>query len=274
MFKRDRFGPAALAAVVLAALAGGASASVFISNSAARFTQQSSAAGASPVYVAGFNQSIVYSPSSPGDFTDASVAVPDSTTRPLINNGLGDYYAQQSALDESAEPTLQPTGVYTFSVQGGTLGDGSVSITQPSISFPTILSLTNYNALLTADPAASFIGTLSPTVTDPAWSLARTFIQITDLTDSIGVLGTVIDYTDVGFVIPAGSLVAGHDYQLRLQTISYIFLQTSDASGSLADASALTSRISVTDIRFTAIPAPGSAALLALAGLGALRRRR
>lgn len=263
--------------LAIASIAGFASsvatAGINVSNGGARFTTQSSDAGASPVYVASFDQAMIFDPPSPGDFTTAYVIFPGGSGGALINNGIGNYFRQESAIDESFESVFQPTGTYTFAVQGGTLGDGSVSFVQPSISFPSILSLTNHSSLLAANPAADFVGGLSAFTIDPSWSLARTYIQLTNQTAGLGAFAVLLDASETSFTIPAGTLNPGDTYQLRLQAESFNFFETFDASGSLVEAGAYTSRVSITDITFTAIPAPGCAALLGLAGL-AIRRRR
>ena len=263
----------ALSASCVVAAAGTASAGINVSNGAARFTTQTSDAGASPVYVVGYNQAINFSPPSPGDFGFVFATTP-TELRPMTDNGLGDYYAQQSSVDESSEPVLQPTGLYTFSVEGGTLGDGQVSFTQPSLSFPSILSLTNYSSLLAADPAADFMGNLTAFTVDPSWSLALTYIQLTNQTTNTGAFSATLGPGDSLFALPSGTLDLCDSYPLRLQTISYKDLETFNAFGTLADATAYTNRVSITDITFTALPTPGSAAILGLAALAGARRRR
>jgi hypothetical protein len=262
-----------LAIASVAAFGSGmATAGISLSNAGVRYTTQSSNAGAGPVYAAFFEQSMTVDPS-PADFASVSATFPDGSSLPMTDNGVGNYTVGQAAPDEFSEGTLQPTGVYTIAVQGGTLGDGSASFTQPSISFPSILSLTNYDSLIAADPAADFVGNLTALTIDPTWDLAIIYIQVTNLTTTFGVFAETFGPSESSFTLPAGTFNPNDSYQVRLQTLSYKYLETFDASGSLAEATAYTVRISVNDITFTAIPAPGSVALIGLAGL-AIRRRR
>lgn len=179
-------------------------------------------------------------------------------------------YASVAALNAAV-----PAGDYVFSISGGTLGDGSLTLVQPAPAFPAVPAFTNFASLPVADPSAPLTLTFTP-FTLPSGALGGGIsIFIANAATNAEVFSAFPSTALDSVLVPAGTLQFGVEYRTTIIFATFAFPLTLDGSGALENVVDVRADwVSSTSGTFRLVPAPGAAAALGLGALAAARRRR
>lgn len=180
-------------------------------------------------------------------------------------------FPTRAALD-----TAYPDGTYSYEISGGTGGSQSATLTMPDDFFPSVvpqLTEATFNGMGGADPTLPFTVEWNSFLPDVRAANARVRFGLIDLTaNDFPIFAGNLPPTTTEYLLPANTLIPGHDYELLLIFSNAI----TTANAGFGTATSLVDANRSVALYFTAVPEPSSCALLliSLGGFLQLRRRR
>jgi hypothetical protein len=191
----------------------------------------------------------------PSYFTTASVLTPLAENLSLSFDG-GSFIAFGFASSQADLDTRFPSGVYQYSISGGSLGSENANLTQTANLFPdAVPRVLNYDALQTLNVSSDFELQLNSYTTNPEINSPNVFVVVRDY------FGGTTPFVDAFLndrttsVIPASTLVAGRLYVLTV----YFSARHYDGSAAFGGSTVGPSFDYATDMFFTpteACPCP------------------
>ena len=212
-------------------------------------------------------------------FGTATVSSPSTGTRTMsfLDPGdptlIGMYVFSPLFSNESDVNAFLPADRYTFNITGGAYGDASAVLDVPTSNpWSSQPYITNYSALQGVSIGSPLKVSYAQATLDPKAVGGGVFWTVT------GPGGTVVeggfrDFSDPGTFTITEPLLQNTTYTIRL-TFSARQFATEPGTGVLASAQGFVAFDSATTATFTTAPTPGSLALVGVAGVLALRRRR
>lgn len=214
--------------------------------------------------------------------TNASLTDPVFNTYPLTEVGptaSGTEWLYQDTTqfaDQASLDAAYPDGSYGYQVDT-TSGSGSVSLTLSgdyySTSVPYFTGNT-YSELQNADPNTTYTLTWNQINLSSGANLDDVFLTLYDYTAGTAVsFGGDMGNSTLSYDLPAGTLQAGDTYALSLY-FSERQQNIPANSGIFTGATSIAAYDDLTSVTFTAVPEPGSLALLTAGGALLLFGRR
>lgn len=240
------------------------------------FTQSSNAAPGSPNSF-GFTARVFSNTAN--EVQNGTVKTPLATVYNMNPSGaFVTGYSNFSFASEAALDALFPTGSYEFTLTNGPRSGDSDTIDFNDPGWADVtphLVGTNYADLQGADVTSAISFNWSAWDTTGSYTGRQTYFTLIDVTGG----GTQVVPQQQGHAdtflsktLAANTLVAGRTYQY---TLTFGALDQSEEAEGLAPARPTAAKYMTTSGRFTtAVPEPGTIAVLALGVVGAFRRRR
>lgn len=215
----------------------------------------------------------------PAFFGTATVSSPSTGSRAMsfLNPGdptlVGMYVFSSTFASEADLNAFLPADRYTFTITGGAYGDASAVLDVPQGNlWSSQPHIANYSALQGVSVGSPVKVSYDVAALDPGAVGGGVFWTVT------GPGGVVVQGGFRGFGDPGTFTISEPLQQNATYTISLAFsarqFATEPGTGVLASAQGFVAFDSVTTATFTTAPTPGSVALLGVAGLAVLRRRR
>jgi hypothetical protein len=155
------------------------------------------------------------------DFSTVQLTVPGSATplnmsqtNPTTFAFGSSLFATQALLDAAF-----PTGTYQFNASGAS-GSTSTNFMYTTDAYPQSLPFltgTTFSQLQGVNPAAPFTFQFSPFIVNPGATTSFLFLTVFDrTTNTLAFDGGFLPSTTTSLVLPANTLVPGHDYTYEL----------------------------------------------------------
>lgn len=262
--------------VVLSGLTGHASAAISdFANFKVRMAEQTSAAPVTEFLSYFGNQRFFGS-----DLTEENLGVAlvssEATGSRTLDPITGGQFAVAFLSTVGTEAELDaalPAGEYTFELDGGLFGPGSATLNQPETNlWSSVPCFTNWSELQGALPDLPLTVTYDTAVIDESIDRGGVFWSVRNISTDAIVASGFNKFAEPGVFTIDGGLAPNTEYEIFLDFSARI--AQGFGSGALESVLGEVGFDTIVTIRFTTVPTPGALALLPLAGLVSLRRRR